>query len=119
MQKKIAILGLSLFLILVLTGCAGKDVGKQNQQDNSVDQTQNQGSASQRKGLSAESVAACSGKNENDSCEMAMSLKNEEGKTMSGTCKKMTEEDQSACMPVGGPGGPGGQGNNSQVRGGQ
>ena len=100
MSKKIIALAMFSFLVLVLAGCSGKSG---NQNDKKSDEN--------AKGTPpAEMTEACSGKSEGDSCEVTM--QGDDAKKITGTCKKMSEGSDLACLSengLGGQGGPGGQ----------
>jgi hypothetical protein len=117
MQKKFAIIAASFCLVFVLAGCGQKNADGQKANNQQQNQEQNRN----REQANSESLAACSGKSEGDSCETTTPKMNanEEAKTMSGTCKKMQDE-KIACVPVGGgpnngerPNGPNEQGPNA------
>jgi hypothetical protein len=105
MKKKIAILMLPLFSVLILAGCGKKDTSDQKSAGQTQTQNQNQeqeDSKTQAQGAPAEFTSACSDKNEGDICEVSMPSKNDSadsGKKISGTCKKAPQGDQLSCMP--------------------
>jgi hypothetical protein len=108
MNKKIVILAVCSFAVLVLAGCNKNNPGKNDQKGGSGT------GQSQQQGIPAEVSSVCQGKNEGDSCEISMPQKNNSvnNNKVSGTCKKAPSGDQLSCMPQGGqgePGGPGGQ----------
>jgi hypothetical protein len=106
MKKKLAILAVCSFAVLVLAGCGKNSPGKNDQKGGSG------AGQSQQQGAPAEALSACQGKNEGDSCEINMPQKDNSANSskVSGTCKKAPSGDQLSCMPQGGQGGPGSPG---------
>lgn len=108
MQKKVAVIAVSFFLVLFLTGCSLKGSEKKDENKAPAGNEQQQKSGDKKQGnVPVEMTTACSGKSEGDACEITMS----QGKNkISGTCKKDPQGEQLSCMPEGrqdGSGGPG------------
>jgi len=104
MKKKITILMVCSFVVLLLAGCGKNNPGKNDQKNSSG------AGQSQQQGIPAGASSACQDKNEGDSCEISMPQKdnNANDNKVSGTCKKTPSGDQLSCMPQGEQGGPGG-----------
>ncbi|MFZ2192997.1 MAG: hypothetical protein WAV31_02035 [Candidatus Moraniibacteriota bacterium] len=93
MKKKIVGLAALSLCVLVLAGCGGKSSNNQKQGPGSAN---NMPSDKNQPGIPAEAAASCQGKSEGDACE-AISSQNSE--KQSGTCKKMGNSGQLACLP--------------------
>ena len=95
MKIKSAVLVSCFFAAVVLSGC-----GKNSPNGTGLEK-------SEQKGVPADSLSICNGKNEGDGCEISMPKdSNSDANKVSGVCKKSPSGDQLACMPQdGGPGG--------------
>lgn len=97
-------------MVLALAGCGKSEKNGSAKSMGNQTKAQTGEAPKSGQGVPTESVTACDGKSEGDSCEVTMPAKDENSseQTMSGTCKKSQSDDKLACMPSGGQGGPGG-----------
>ena len=121
MAKKIIVVFMFSFLVLILAGCSkgeNKEQKNQNAEQTKTQETNREESSGKKaKGLPSELISACEGKSEGDTCEASMPSsrggenENAEEKKIAGTCKKASDGDQLACfssnMPSKPDGGPG------------
>lgn len=107
MKKKIAVLGVVLSAVFVLSGCGQKEqnqdgkrelpkAGQNQEQKTQENQGKNGGEAP---GMPEESKTVCEGKAEDDVCQLSFEGRDGEAREMTGRCVMNAEGEDLSCRP--------------------